>query len=202
MLDKLKKNIILYSNSDIPHYAQILETLEKYFNVTDLTTTKDQYSPGMYLAEIADAHLIVSAFNPVILKGNSLGLPNVNIHGAPEWYPGFGGIARALVEKRDRHGVVAHRMTELVDAGQIVDAEYFSIENDDTFQTITSKVFHASLILLERIASTFAMTGDLPNPIGKSWGAERMSFAELNVWIDKLDEKSRLVLKEIYKPWG
>lgn len=76
----------------------------------------------------------------------------VNFHSAPlpegrGPYP----VVRAILENRDRWGVVCHKLTADLDAGDILDAEAFPLQPDECHESLDLKVQMAAKRLAQRM---------------------------------------------------
>lgn len=127
-----------------------------------------------YLAEMGVDYLI--SFSPLIIKRHvleSVQIAAVNFHTAPPKYPGRGGCSYALYNGDTEYGVTAHLMTERVDAGAILDTEYFPIAPDDTALTLQNKALDAIPTLARQWMKTRSLT-----PNGEQWHGKAKTQAD------------------------
>ena len=92
-----------------------------------------------------------------------------NFHpGSPE-YPGLFPSCFAIYEGAISFGATAHRMTQDIDAGEIVGTEIFEIPQDIDRFTLDSKSFEAIARLFSRLADQLADIGTPLPPSGEEW---------------------------------
>lgn len=80
----------------------------------------------------------------------------VNFHPSP--LPDARGpypLVRAILEARTNWAVTCHRVSDKFDCGDILDAESFLLEQDETHETMSLKIQLASGVLARRIAMEF-----------------------------------------------
>ena len=126
-----------------------------------------------------DIDLVISMINPVVLRGRALDLPNVNIHPAPLWYRGWGGLFYAFEDRRRQHGVVAHRMTQVPDEGAIFRSDTFDIEADDDVVSLGHRTNEAAFRLLRWWCEAGLVDGQCPVSDSASWQGPMRTKREL-----------------------
>lgn len=91
-----------------------------------------------------------------------------NVHAASPDYPGRDPHHFAIYDGVSRYGATCHVMTARVDAGPIVDVEWFDVAPDETPETLLKRANDAAVTIIHRLAPRL-LHGPLP-PIGESWG--------------------------------
>ncbi|HEX3525737.1 MAG TPA: AMP-binding protein, partial [Thermoanaerobaculia bacterium] len=122
--------------------------------------------------------LLLSIHNLRILPGEVLSLPSrmaVNYHDAllPR-YAGLHATTWALLAGERSHGITWHRMTEAVDAGEILLQRRFVVEPEDTAWTLNVRCAEAAAAsfpeLLERLAAGAAPAQPQPQDMAaRTW---------------------------------
>jgi len=155
---------IVFIKEDHDYAEHALKVVHSYFE--NITLNPEEHEIGT----LTPADFVISVLNPQKISKFFLTGLNFNIHAAPPWYPGWGGIARALLEKQRFHGVCAHKMTENYDEGELIATKYFAIRNlnsykstyEQTMASVLECLDEACIHLLLRHASkkTFDWTGE------------------------------------------
>ena len=180
--------VILFAQKTSPYFAAVERIVARMHDIVAINPDPQEFE---YLLEEAgvsrDDVWVISAENPVILGEPFLSCKNFNIHRAPPWYPGWGGLVRALVDRRSQHGVVAHQMIAKIDAGEILDQEMFAIDVDETFIGLNDKTCHAGLTLLEKMCTRITLENPLLRKSQLTWATEKMSMKQVMSMIAKLE---------------
>lgn len=150
-------------------------------------TSLDDRSCGPLLAALGDHVVVTSADELKAASGDillshstSLIVPRdqlnrfraaYNVHAASPDYPGRDPHHFAIYEGVRRYGATCHVMTARVDAGPIVDVEWFDVAPDETPETLMKRADQAAVTIIQRLGPKFR-NGPLP-PIGQSWGQRK-----------------------------
>jgi methionyl-tRNA formyltransferase len=80
-------------------------------------------------------------------------------------------LVRALLDRHSAWGVTCHRVTPEIDGGEILDAQYFRIQADETHDTLNLKTQMAAKKLAMRVASQFVPLWEQarPQPTAPYW---------------------------------
>lgn len=100
-----------------------------------------------------------------------------NVHSASPDYPGRDPHHFAIYDKVQRYGATGHVMTKLVDAGPIVDVEWFDVAPSDTPAKLLAKTDAAAIKVLQRLA-TKLREGVALTPTGERWGERKTTRAD------------------------
>jgi methionyl-tRNA formyltransferase len=116
-------------------------------------------------AKALDFDLIVTMAYGQIIPQGLLDLPKVgclNLHGSllPK-YRGAAPIQRAIMAGEKETGITLMRMVAAMDAGEMFDKEKVTIEPNDTYTLLCSKMAEAAKVVILRDALKFA-NGELP----------------------------------------
>ena len=88
------------------------------------------------------------------------GVEILNVHCASLSYGGIGGIIRALRDRSLRQSATLHRVTERIDAGEVVDAEPYDLEPSVSYRVNEDAAYAAGQrLLLGALAGTRAASG-------------------------------------------
>lgn len=192
-----RSTIILFSNKKMGAYQNVLNIVSRYFKVYDLSGGNLEGNEHIFL----EADLVISIFNSNRVEGVALEIDNFNIHAAPTWYRGAGGIARAIVDKQIKHGIVAHKMLYEYDAGDILIEETFDIENMRA-KEIGEKCVTQALNLLNKLCIFYSKNNSLPDPDKKAkWSGDIMYNGEFKKWLEKISFPGKKDVLEIYAPF-
>jgi methionyl-tRNA formyltransferase len=94
-----------------------------------------------------------------------------NVHAAPPDYPGRDPHHFAIYDGARRYGATCHVMTARVDAGAIVDVEWFDVAPDETPDTLLKRADQAAVTIIQRLGPKFR---NRPLPaIGQTWGQRK-----------------------------
>lgn len=174
------KKVALYSNSTHPLHTQALEIVSQYF---DCEFNPPEINSGV--------DLVISIFNSAVLPRNIISYPNFNIHAAPQWHRGFGGIVSTLHFKLSKHAVVAHQMLEKVDSGKIYKIHEFSVYENDDFESLLYRTERYSLKLLNEICEQTSLHKRLPDFSEAKWEGQLWTKAILKQWLDENNFKEK-----------
>lgn len=100
-----------------------------------------------------------------------------NVHSASPDYPGRDPHHFAIYDGAKRYGATGHVMTKLVDAGPIVDVEWFDVAPTDTPATLLAKADAAAIKVIQRLA-TKLRDGIAPVATGERWGDRKTTRAD------------------------
>lgn len=105
-----------------------------------------------------------------------------NFHAAPPQYPGRDPHHFAVYDGVTRYGVMAHRMAERVDEGDVVAVEYFPVEGAVSPRELLVRANEAMLRLYARLVPDL-LEGRSPAPLeGEQWSGvktRRRDFLEM-----------------------
>jgi hypothetical protein len=182
-------------------YNEVLSIVSRNMEVVDLTCRASDYFPESHNELLDRVDLVVSVFNGVRITGKALTIPNFNIHMAPLWYRGMGGVGRAVVDKRDRHGLVVHQMCDEYDSGRILYEEQYDISGLSPSQ-IGLECKKRAMVQLERFCVYFARHGELPEPERQiNWEGDVMRLREFKSWLISIEFDGKEDVLEFYKPY-
>lgn len=121
----------------------------------------------------------------------------INFHPAPPAWPGIGSASYALYRGDHEFGATAHRMTEQIDAGEIVDVVTFPIDSKDGCDALFERALQATLPLFRRVCDALARHGAI-DASGDRWARPAIGRAEFERWMtlsphDPPDEIARKV---------
>lgn len=94
-----------------------------------------------------------------------------NVHAASPDYPGRDPHHFAIYDGVKRYGATCHVMTVRVDAGPIVDVEWFEIAPDETPENLLRRADQAAVTIIRRLGPSFR-NGPLPC-INQTWGRRK-----------------------------
>jgi hypothetical protein len=104
--------------------------------------------------------------------------PCYNFHPGPPDRPGRFPSVFAIYEKADRYGITVHEMTEHVDAGPIVAAEWFSVSPEADVVALEKLALESLVTVFRRLAPFLAIN---PNPLPRvyiPWSGTKRTKAE------------------------
>ena len=181
--------IILFAQKSSPYFSDVEEIISSRHNIIAINPTDDLFEALLAKHGVTkDDVWVISAENPIVIKEPFLSCNNFNIHRAPPWYPGWGGLVRALVDKQKRHGVVAHHMTASVDAGEILDEQMFDLDKDESFISLNEKTCEAGLVLLKKMCHRISVEKlPLVSKSNLQWSSEKMSMNDVKSLLSSLD---------------
>jgi len=131
---------------------------------------------------LSDARLL-SFCSPVIVPGELLAAfpgPSYNFHPGPPERPGRFPSAFAIYERATRFGVTVHEMTEQVDAGPIVTADWFAVSEDIDLHGLEKLTLGCAVALFFRLAPFLAVN---PKPLPRfyiPWSGVKRTKAQLD----------------------
>ncbi len=92
-----------------------------------------------------------------------------NLHPGPPDYPGLFPSCFALYDGAESFGVTLHRMTDAIDAGEIIHTQSWSLNTSDNRASVDQASFDVCMAVLEKAAETLCdLTADL-NGNGQAW---------------------------------
>ena len=98
---------------------------------------------------------LFSIVNSYVLGSDVLNFPRryaINYHDAPlPRYAGMYSTAWAIMNNEKTHGISWHKMVESVDAGDILEQQMVTLDQDETSLTLNSKCYGAALEAFERL---------------------------------------------------
>ncbi|MCX6265965.1 MAG: amino acid adenylation domain-containing protein [Bacteroidetes bacterium] len=116
----------------------------------------DALADGSWKLEPVD--YIFSISNSIILKKEFISLAKimaVNYHDAPlPRYAGMYATNWAIMNGEETHGIAWHKITDKVDAGDIVESCFFEIEADETAFSLNTKCFDAAIDSFEKLVNS------------------------------------------------
>ena len=137
-------------------------------SVSDLETLLDAFSTSK--------DLLLSFGTSVIVPSGILrtpGLLAINVHAASPGYPGRDPHHFAIYDGVTRYGATMHYMTEAVDAGAIIDTEYFDVPPDITPSGLLDLANKAGWKLIRRFFERCREHG-APKPVESlEWGVRK-----------------------------
>lgn len=129
--------------------------------------------------------LLLSHGTSVIVPKNILTRPGaiaINVHAASPAYPGRDPHHFAIYDGAKQYGATMHYMTNIVDAGPIVDVELFDVPRNTTPAKLLALANDAGLVLIRRFFQRYAEHG-APAPLkDAAWGpnkSTRKKFLEM-----------------------
>jgi hypothetical protein len=137
---------------------------------------------------LAGGNTLVCFSHSAIVPPEILGRYNgraYNIHAASPDYPGRDPHHWAAYDGVTHYGATCHVMTELVDAGEIVDTEMFDVLPTNSPFQLLARANEAAFRILERIGPKL-QRGEPLMPNGVRWGGKKRSRADFKA-ICKLD---------------
>ena len=137
-----------------------------------------------YAPNKVPAKVIASAKNPI------------NLHLGPPRWPGRGSCSWALLHGDRDFGVTAHRMTDEIDAGPILGANFFAIEPEWDAEALHRRAIERVPSLAWRIVTVLKNSGEIP-AVPYDWDRKAMKLSDLR-------EAMRLVSPRpgFYSPGG
>lgn len=178
--------VILFAQKTSPYYLAVENIVARMHDILAINPAPQEFEHLVKATGIShDDVWVVSAENPVILGEPFISCNNFNIHRGPSWYPGWGGLVRALVDRKSQHGVIAHQMIARVDAGDIFDQEIFALDENETFVSLNDKTCQAGLRLLEKMCSRIALENPLLKKSQLRWATGKMSMKQVMLMVEK-----------------
>jgi len=175
-----KRSIVLLTD---PTFFEALRTLLKEAGPTQHiihAATVDE------LRRLSDPNMRLIAFcTDVIVPVDVLRKFNCgtyNFHPGPPDLPGIFPSCFAIYKQTDRFGVTAHRMTEIIDSGDIVGTEYFEIEPGIDRLTLDTLTYNAIIQLFGRLAPELTNFESQLRNSGEQWSGSattRKDFEKL-----------------------
>lgn len=132
-----------------------------------------------------DVDVLLNYLAPMIVPGSVLRHVRreaINFHPAPPAWPGIGSASYALYRGDSTFGATAHRMTTVIDAGEIVRVVRFPVLPDDTCESLFSRGLRSTLSLFSEVCDELARTGTL-TACGESWERAAITRAEFERWM-------------------
>lgn len=152
------------------------------------------HNPDLEIARISDksalAHFaqddlsttrLLSFCSPVIVPGELLEAlpgPSYNFHPGPPDRPGRYPAVFALYEKAPHYGVTIHEMTEKVDAGPIVAAEWFAVPANATIVDLETLSLEYLVAVFKRLAPFLALNSNPLPRIFIPWSGTKRTKAD------------------------
>ena len=120
---------------------------------------------------------LISFCSSVIIPGrilDALGPVPYNIHPASPDFPGSHPDAFAILAGVDMYGATAHEMVRKVDAGAIVDVEWFPVIPSATAEILRDMAFVSAVSLYARLADHCAVSAmAMPHRPDLQWGSRK-----------------------------
>ena len=101
-----------------------------------------------------------------------------NFHPAPPSYPGYRPSGFALYRGEHEFGVTAHKLIREIDAGEIVDTQYFPIDPDWSNYELGIAAYAALVDMVRDLAPLLANIGTPLVPNGEKWGSHTFTRKE------------------------
>ena len=145
----------------VPDVADLARVLQCSVIVDDLDALREEIR--RFKPDILFSVYYRSILPPDVLASVRLG--GLNFH--PSLLPRHRGCFSApwaIIEGDRETGVTCHRMTERVDAGDVMDRETVAIDSSDTGMSMYYKLVDATLRVLDRILALNASAGEGGSP--------------------------------------
>ena len=144
--------------------------------------------------------LLISYISPWIVPKAVLNQTkkwNINFHpGSPE-YPGFGCFNFAIYNSEKHFGTTAHIMESRIDTGEIIGVKRFSMNQEDTVESLSLNTYSALLSLYKDIISYIVANDSLPHS-SETWKREPYKRSELeDLATIKINMSEREIKKRI-----
>jgi methionyl-tRNA formyltransferase len=152
------------------------------------------------LALSGSIDFLLNFLSPMIVPGDMLAAirrESINVHPAPPEWPGVGSASYALYAGDATFGVTVHRMTAVVDAGDIIKVLRFPIQPDDACDNLFDRAQATSLTAFVETCDVLARAGRVL-PSGERWARPATTRAQFERWMhvspaDSPEEISRKV---------
>ncbi len=131
--------------------------------------------------EDLSATRLLSFCSPVIVPGSLLKAmpgPSYNFHPGPPNRPGRYPSVFAIYEKAQHYGVTVHEMTEKVDAGPIVAAEWFSVPAHAAIADLETLSLEYLVAAFKRLAPFLALNSNPLPRIFIPWSGTKRTKAD------------------------
>jgi len=125
--------------------------------------------------------IIISYISPWIVPKSVLDNTkqwNINFHPGPPEYPGIGCFNFAIFDSAKQFGVTAHIMEPKVDTGMIVGTKRFSMELEETVETLSKKTYEALFSLYKDFINYIETKNSLPKS-NEIWKRKAFTRGEL-----------------------
>jgi methionyl-tRNA formyltransferase len=132
-------------------------------------------------ANVDQEDMLLSHSTSVIVPGKLLepfGERALNIHAASPDYPGRDPHHFAVYDGVRRYGATLHRMAPKVDAGAILDVEWFDVPGGCVPARLLADANDAAARLAQRLFSRLATGVGLPSPLSVTWGSRKTTRAD------------------------
>lgn len=122
----------------------------------------------------------------------------INFHpGTPE-YPGIGCNNFALYDNVKEYGVTCHYMSEVIDAGAIIDVKRFPVYQTDTVKSLLGRIYAFQLVLFYEIVGS--ILDNKPLPISKeTWKRKAFTREEFDDLCEIKQDMSDIEVKKIIR---
>lgn len=161
--ENIKKIVLLMPEGIINECISIIDEIgmEKFIfkSVSEKKQLVDVFN------EFNDISYLISFGTNVIVPEFILAkqdLIAVNIHAASPEFPGRDPHHYAIYEGARVYGATLHYMTKNVDAGPIIDVEFFEVQHDDTPVSLLKKANQSSWLLIRKTLSLIKASQNLP----------------------------------------
>jgi methionyl-tRNA formyltransferase len=124
---------------------------------------------------------LLSFCSPVIVPADllkSLPGPSYNFHPGPPDRPGRFPSVFAIYEKSERYGVTVHEMTEQVDAGPIVAAEWFAVPEGADVAALERLALGCLVAIFKRLGAFLAQNPNSLPRVFIPWSGSKRTKAE------------------------
>lgn len=165
----LREIVLLTGAQEAPHLTSFLQGHNAALRIThaasreELQVALHPRRPGVRL---------IGFCTPVVVPGDLLGTLDArayNIHPGPPTYPGKHPASFAIYEGAARFGATAHEMLARVDAGPIIDVEWFDMPASPRLSQLEKLTFEACVRLFSRLGPALATAAEPLPATDESW---------------------------------
>jgi methionyl-tRNA formyltransferase len=142
---------------------------------------RDEADLVALVANVDQEDMLLSHSTSVIVPGKLLerfGERALNIHAASPDYPGRDPHHFAAYDGVRRYGATLHRMTRKVDAGEILDVEWFDVPIKALPAQLLRDANDAAARLARRLFERLATGASVHSPLTLQWGARKTTRAD------------------------
>lgn len=147
----------------------------------EVTVVSDKAALAALAGENLAATRLLSFCSPVIVPGGLLKAlpgPSYNFHPGPPDRPGRFPSVFAIYERAPHHGVTVHEMTEKVDAGPIVAAEWFAVPPNAAIADLEMLSLEYLAAAFKRLAPFLALNANPLPRIFIPWSGTKRTRAD------------------------
>lgn len=171
--------IVLLTNP--PEAAVLGKILRQHHSELEITVVSDRAALSALPRESLATARMISFCSSVIVPADILAAfpgPSYNFHPGPPDRPGRFPSVFAIYERADRYGITVHEMTEQVDAGPIVAAEWFAVPEEADVVALEKLALGCLVAVFRRLAPFLALN---PSPLPRvfiPWSGTKRTKAE------------------------